>query len=218
MRVGHLQPVAGDGIGNGDARFVHQGLAYMVQVLAQCCGQIGKLSSGQNQFVLHRLLVAAQQRKARVGAADVANQAEAGVEDEAADMLPPPAYQPAPQQMRHRPEEFTAPQRPVAGTPSPEALQRLQAAVQRTAPAAQPVAQQRPAPQPEPERGSRFGINSLINRMTGNAAETAPQPQRQQPAVRAQAAQPQMAPKPRTEPTNEQERIEIPAFLRRQAN
>lgn len=139
-------------------------------------------------------------------------------EDEAADMLPPPAYQPAPQPMQHRPEEFTAPQRPVAGTPSPEALQRLQAAVQRTAPAAQPVAQQRPAPQPEPERSSRFGINSLINRMTGNAAEPAPQAQRQQPAVRAQAAQPQMAPKPRTEPTNEQERIEIPAFLRRQAN
>jgi cell division protein FtsZ len=61
---------------------------------------------------------------------------------------------------------------------------------------------------PEPER-PRFGLNSLISRMTGTQAEPAPAP-RAQPQVTA----------PRDEAAHdpEQERIDIPAFLRRQAN
>jgi cell division protein FtsZ len=68
-----------------------------------------------------------------------------------------------------------------------------------------------PAPRtPEAER-PRFGLNSLISRMTGHQAETAlPQAQRAQPQVAA----------PREDSLHdpEQERIDIPAFLRRQAN
>jgi cell division protein FtsZ len=67
----------------------------------------------------------------------------------------------------------------------------------------------------------RFGINSLINRMTGHAAEEAARgaaPARQQPQVHAQ--QPAAAPayEAESEADPEQERIDIPAFLRRQAN
>ena len=59
----------------------------------------------------------------------------------------------------------------------------------------------------------RFGINSLINRMTGHGHEGAerPHPQiRRQPPVQAEPDEPELSP--------EEERIEIPAFLRRQAN
>jgi cell division protein FtsZ len=102
-------------------------------------------------------------------------------------------------------------------------MARLHSAVNKVS----PQMQQRPAPQPqpEPEQRPRFGINSLINRMTGHAAETpdraAPQPSRQQPPVRGQAPQGH-AQQARANPAEahdpEQERIEIPAFLRRQAN
>ena len=89
----------------------------------------------------------------------------------------------------------------------------------------------RPAAQPQQPAGMqrpalvadkpRFGINSLINRMTGEgkhhaqpAPQAAPQAPRQQPAFRGQEA----ARQPEPTPDPEQERIEIPAFLRRQAN
>jgi len=100
---------------------------------------------------------------------------------------------------------------------NPEAMARLQAAVHR-APAQEPQYQQpaAQAPNEEAER-PRFGINSLINRMTGHAQEGAPaQPARQQPSVQASQSAP--APQPVAESDPEQERIEIPAFLRRQAN
>ena len=121
--------------------------------------------------------------------------------------LPPPAYKPRPEPCIDATESFVAPRAPSAGTPSPEALARLQAAVNKA-----PSQQRAPVPRtaPEAER-PRFGINSLINRMTGSAGETQ-QPSRSQPQVTAL----------REEPTHdvdpEQERIEIPAFLRRQAN
>ncbi|MGB5559508.1 MAG: cell division protein FtsZ [Paracoccaceae bacterium] len=138
---------------------------------------------------------------------------------EVEDDLPPPAYQPrvAEFQPQHDDyseapvqDEFVAPRAPSAGTPSPEAMARLQAAVQKV-----PAHQTRPGmathnPQDKP----RFGINSLINRMTGHQGE-APQERsatvtRQQPQMRQVEADP--------EPNPEQEKIEIPAFLRRQAN
>ena len=139
-------------------------------------------------------------------------------EDSAVDDLPPPAYKPQPQFEAHEApaERFVAPRAQAAGTPTPEAMARLQAAIQRS-PAAQQrpeAAATRPSVQQEAER-PRFGINTLINRMTGQAAEPAPQA-RQQPQVRTQ--QPQAQPAPRTEAEAEQDRIEIPAFLRRQAN
>ncbi|MGR3700812.1 MAG: cell division protein FtsZ [Paracoccaceae bacterium] len=147
------------------------------------------------------------------------------------DMLPPPAYQPRSQQahvarqpQQEEAQNFVAPRAAPPGTPTPEAMARLHHAVNKAAPQAQrPVAQ--PQPQPEPESRARFGINSLINRMTGHAPETqerAPaQPPRQQPPVRAQAPQ-GYAQQARANPAEandpDQERIEIPAFLRRQAN
>ena len=148
---------------------------------------------------------------------------EPAVEEQPAaqDDLPPPAYQPQVAQFQPRVEEyeeepeaaFVAPKAPAPGTPSPEALARLRTAVSKAPSAPQPR-QQVVADEAVEEEKPRFGINSLINRMTGSAQET---PAAQQPAARKQpnlSAAP--APAPAEDP--EQERIEIPAFLRRQAN
>jgi cell division protein FtsZ len=128
----------------------------------------------------------------------------------AEDDLPPPAYTPrAEPPMDRAPDAFVAPRAP--GTPSPDAMRRLQAAVSKVpdsspAPQRQPMSAQRPLGEPEKPR---FGINSLINRMTGHgqapAADHRLQPQ---PRPQSHAAE--------TDP--DQEKIEIPAFLRRQAN
>ncbi|MCT2540201.1 cell division protein FtsZ [Sedimentimonas flavescens] len=148
--------------------------------------------------------------------------APAPQQPEAADHLPPPAYQPRPAAPRdlHVEEDaaaFVAPRPRAPGTPSPEAMARLQAAVSKVP---QQQAAQRPsmsasrpaAPQPQPQAEKpRFGINSLINRMTGHAA----QPGQEMP--QRQAVQPQQAAY-EDEGDGEQDRIEIPAFLRRQAN
>jgi cell division protein FtsZ len=147
-------------------------------------------------------------------------------EEEAADDLPPPAYQPQAEQpaaARHfeqEPEaEFVAPRPRAPGTPSPEALARLQAAVmkaprsgqeQQQPAAARPV--QQPAAAPAADK-ARFGIGSLINRMAGHghdAGVRSAQPARQQPPMHGYEDENELDP--------EQERIEIPAFLRRQAN
>ncbi|WP_407492537.1 cell division protein FtsZ [Pseudooceanicola sp. MF1-13] len=139
-------------------------------------------------------------------------------EEETDDGLPAPAYrpqivheapQPAPQARAERTPsaEFVAPSAPRPGQPSAETLARLQAAVTK-APAPRQAAS-------ESEEKSRFGINSLIGRMTGDqkpgghaAPASAPKPQ---PAMRTQETQ-------RKAENPDQERIEIPAFLRRQAN
>lgn len=139
------------------------------------------------------------------------------------DGLPPPAYQPQVPEFAPRAyeeeelpaETFVAPRAPAPGTPSPEALRRLQAAAQK-APQA-PQQGQRPAPHGTAEK-PRFGFNRLIDRMTGHAADVPPEraaaPARQQPMMRQTDA---TAPA-RAESDPDQERIEIPAFLRRQAN
>ncbi|MFN3209127.1 MAG: cell division protein FtsZ [Roseovarius sp.] len=149
--------------------------------------------------------------------------------DSAEDDVPPPAYTPRPEpetfvdEYDEPAESFVAPRAPAPGTPSQDALARLQAAVQRTpgaAPAQQAVPQSRPAAQHAAEHGgekSRFGINSLINRMTGHGGEGAaqqPRPVRHQPPMQATARQPEV----RDEREEEDDQIEIPAFLRRQAN
>ncbi|KIN73074.1 cell division protein FtsZ [Sulfitobacter guttiformis] len=154
--------------------------------------------------------------------------------EDAHDDVPAPAYSPErtayeshPEAIEAEPEAFIAPRAPTPGTPSPEAMARLRAAAQRAQPVERPAAA---APAPKPQAAAptvqgerpRFGINSLINRMTGSEAEAQPraaapsQPARQQPPVQRQQAA--AAPQPRQEADPEQERIEIPAFLRRQAN
>ncbi len=139
------------------------------------------------------------------------------------DGLPPPAY-------RHEAEEYHAepapqpqPQARTPGTPSPEALARLErvtgrapGSLQNRVPGgARYTAPSSPAPRErtiEAER-PRFGINTLINRMSGGAAPghaPAEQPVRHQPPVSRAVEEQTYDP--------DQERIEIPAFLRRQAN
>ena len=142
---------------------------------------------------------------------------------DAQNELPPPAYTPrsevaetAIHEAEPELETFVAPRAPAPGTPSPEAMARLQAAVTRTGGGAGPVAAD-PDTADEAAGRPRFGINSLINRMTGHGAEgeqKSARPARQQPSV--QAARAQHA--PAEMPEEEEEQIEIPAFLRRQAN
>ncbi len=128
--------------------------------------------------------------------------------------VPEPVYQPAPP-AAFEPVAAEAPAQ--AGTPTPEAMDRLRAAVSQTplhdeAPVSAPTPLQPQAVETAAER-PRFGINSLINRMTGAGAEEVAD---QGAAVRRQ---PQMeAPAPESAVDPEQEKIEIPAFLRRQAN
>ncbi len=149
--------------------------------------------------------------------------------DDQADELPAPAYRPQPAAqapmsrsvpMTDDAAAFVAPRPRAPGSPSPEALARLQAAVSRGS-----SLHQRPAaaaPQPAPvaakppvDQGrARFGIGSLINRMAGGGheqqASDRPAPARQQPPVTSYDEEPELS--------ADQERIEIPAFLRRQAN
>jgi cell division protein FtsZ len=154
------------------------------------------------------------------------NRQEAAAADMAEDVasnaheVPAPAYQPAVTELESQHEEiqhveqsaFVAPSAPAPGTPSTEAMARLRAAAERAAPSAAPA----PLQNGEADR-PRFGINSLINRMTGHTDQRQPEPQvvRHQPPVQQQAA---VATQPAEAVDPDQERIEIPAFLRRQAN
>jgi cell division protein FtsZ len=165
----------------------------------------------------------------------VGTQAEIEAEDIPAEDVPTPAYRPQPvsqpSMVRSTPaaieadaSEFVAPRPRMAGQPSPEALARLQAAVSRPATGgATKFVRPAPAPQPAPAATAhppaavakpRFGIGSLINRMAGHldAAVERPTPAagRAQPPVTAFDDDHDMG--------SEQDRIEIPAFLRRQAN
>ncbi len=114
---------------------------------------------------------------------------------------------------------FMAPRPRAAGTPSAEALARLQAAVSRSptpGSMARSPAPQAPAarvPAAKAAERPRFGIGSLINRMAGGHAEPAQDRApsgRQQPPVTSYDDEAELS--------ADQERIEIPAFLRRQAN
>jgi cell division protein FtsZ len=98
---------------------------------------------------------------------------------------------------------------PVAAPAAPtDATLRLKAAVENV-----PAPEEVPAAAPQVEKPSRFAINNLINKMTGHAKDEKPAP-RVQPSMRSGG---------HSEPAldfdrEEQERVDIPAFLRRQAN
>ncbi|TCL09969.1 cell division protein FtsZ [Shimia isoporae] len=139
------------------------------------------------------------------------------------DDVPAPAYQPAPAEpavmQAEETEEFVAPQRPAPGTPTPQLMARLQAAVEKA-----PAAPARPAEPaateaPEGDERPRFGINNLFNRMAGNQQAEAQAPRAaQQPRVQPSVQPTVQSAEPAQQADAEQERIEIPAFLRRQAN
>ena len=125
------------------------------------------------------------------------------------DGLPPPAYQPAPEP---QPAAYAS-SRPAPGTPTPEALARLErltgrapGAMANHVPGDARFETRRPTASHVEQERPRFGINTLINRMSGSASD----PVRHQPPLSREPGQPEMS--------EDQERIEIPAFLRRQAN
>ncbi|PIB24221.1 cell division protein FtsZ [Amylibacter kogurei] len=131
------------------------------------------------------------------------------------DQMPEPAYQPQyeepAQELRFGVEQ---PRQQRAGEPSAETLARLEAAVAKQ-PSQQPLrADHAPAAMPhhhaEPKRGGVLG--GFISRMTG-AAEPA-QATREQPSFTEEQ---QFSPE-YDEMAHEDDQIEIPAFLRRQAN
>ncbi len=97
-----------------------------------------------------------------------------------------------------------------AADPSVDALRRLRAAVAKV-----PVVEEEPQVEEEPiaEAQGRFAINNLINRMTGHGPNTDAAAVRRQPPLHEQETQ-------TYEDVNDEEldRVEIPAFLRRQAN
>ncbi|GAA4223302.1 cell division protein FtsZ [Sagittula sp. NFXS13] len=139
------------------------------------------------------------------------------------DGLPPPAYQPQVADFRPQadieadPNDFVAPRKPVPGEPSPAALDRLKAAAARTRDEhGQAPGAAADAAAAQGEDKPRFSVNSLIGRMTGHGGEQQQpaQPARRQPPMQGQRPAP--APAPEADP--EEDRIEIPAFLRRQAN
>jgi cell division protein FtsZ len=190
------------------------------------------LPAAQQTFVAPEAQVEAASKPASAEATTEEPTLFEGIEDEMADEffdedtsdeLPPPAYQPqqAPAQTRaaapvatdEDPSAFVAPRARPFGQPSPEALARLQAAASKVPMrplAPQPAAPVAPAPRVAEK--PRFGIGSLINRMAGASEPSADRAaaQRQQPPVTSYDDEPELS--------ADQERIEIPAFLRRQAN
>ncbi len=136
------------------------------------------------------------------------------------DGLPMPAYQPqiaAQQQqaaeLEAEPADFVAPRAPAPGTPTQETLVRLQHAAQNAS-----ASPQQGIPAPRAPEKSRFGLNGLIGRMAGHVSDTPSgtgvQAARQQPP----SLQSDVAAQPQTDADSDQDKIEIPAFLRRQAN
>ncbi|MCF6234144.1 MAG: cell division protein FtsZ [Rhodobacteraceae bacterium] len=143
------------------------------------------------------------------------------------DGLPLPAYQPdVPEFNPHKdatatPEDFVAPIAPPPGTPSAETMHRLKNAARKVTGATstqEPVAVQGQAQAAGGFRKPNFGIGSLIGRMTGHGGDTPPE--RAVPSMHENAPQsPNVAPAtPHSGADSDQEKIEIPAFLRRQAN
>ena len=115
------------------------------------------------------------------------------------------------------PESFVAPRPREPGTPSPETMTRLQEAV-RNAPNRLQQSMSRVDDVPADTDRSRFGINSLINRMTGQPADSAEKLVATRRHPTSQQAEPEFEPEPEQGVDPDQDRIEIPAFLRRQAN
>jgi len=106
-------------------------------------------------------------------------------------------------------EEEVAAEKSEKAVAEMETTLRLRAAVTHEPEPEQPVETV------DEEKHGRFAINSLINRMTGGTGkETKPSP-RSQPTIHS----PDLAYEPKPDVhQEEQERVDIPAFLRRQAN
>ncbi|WP_213685895.1 cell division protein FtsZ [Roseicyclus sp.] len=151
----------------------------------------------------------------------------------AVDDIPAPVYEAQPQVQQpmaatarapayDQPAHDTVASQPqFASNARPEVLARLRDAIQKDV--ARPAAPAQPQPQPEAHK-ARLSLGSLINRMTGHAEEAHGMIERRQPAMTGtipprpvqQSIQRAIPDEGIVDP--EQERIDIPAFLRRQAN
>ncbi|MDO5369899.1 cell division protein FtsZ [Paracoccus sp. (in: a-proteobacteria)] len=157
----------------------------------------------------------------------------------AAEDLPEPAYRPAPeaapeprvqirtdtrsmdQRLNDPASDFTAPARPQSPRPepSPAVRERLDRALNRDTDAAP----RRPgAPEPTTAQGRMSGLGRMLNRVAG----TSPEAERPRPETIAERVSDRMARVRKAEadfddlasPDAGQDNVEIPAFLRRQAN
>ncbi|AXC51028.1 cell division protein FtsZ [Paracoccus suum] len=152
----------------------------------------------------------------------------------AADDLPEPAYRPAPEprmapvRLTDDAASFTAPARP-AGQASQQVMDRLSAAVSRhnDAPRARPAAAPTPAPQQhqqQAQNGRMGGLARMLERMSGHG--DAPAAERPSAATLAERVSERVAARrPQRDefegiddPDRASDPVEIPAFLRRQAN
>ena len=159
-----------------------------------------------------------------------------GYDDEdlgAVDDIPAPVYEVQPQVQQpmaaaprapayDQPAHDTVASQPqFASKARPEVLARLREAIQKDVTRSAAPAQ--PQPQPEAHK-ARLSLGTLINRMTGHAEEAHGMTERRQPAMTGTIPpRPVQQPIQRAIPDEgmvdpEQERIDIPAFLRRQAN
>ncbi|NRB35858.1 MAG: cell division protein FtsZ [Rhodobacteraceae bacterium] len=140
------------------------------------------------------------------------------------DDLPPPAYTPDVPAFEPRVDTYDEPQTQVAAAAEPRVSLQALRDTERTGKGEGiglgPAELGSRASEPPVEEKRGFGLNSLINRMTGSASD---QPERQARTVAPQPAQ--AAPRVRPAPTHfdatsdeNEDKIEIPAFLRRQAN
>ncbi len=141
---------------------------------------------------------------------------------DADDDLPPPAYQPQAQQpaagRAAGAAELRRAARAAPGTPSPEALARLQAAVRK-----QPRRSRRGrstavgAADPHARRAPALR-DQLADQPDDRPRGAAPRRDRRRAAAGPASAAQLTRRRAEDETSAEQERIEIPAFLRRQAN
>ena len=137
-----------------------------------------------------------------------------GVQDFIEDDLPDPAYQPVVEELDTLTTNEVPPlisSQHAPGAPGPEAMARLRAAVERV-PSTERQRIASPNITQEAPAKSKFGINSLINRMTGQGEANQRTDLSPPPELVDQSFE--------TDEANNvsDERIEIPAFLRRQAN
>ena len=133
------------------------------------------------------------------------------------DDMPPPAYSENAAAERAVPvESFVAPKPTPPGTPSRQAMERLRNAVQKS-PENKSRQLQRDEDQDQAER-PRFGIGSLINRMSGNDSDKINSLGSRQSKDALPVSEHKETETESDSLDAEQERIEVPAFLRRQAN
>ncbi|WP_022708155.1 cell division protein FtsZ [Paracoccus zeaxanthinifaciens] len=181
----------------------------------------------EDQATVRSQQAAAQPAPAAPAPQPAVQQPAARTEDE----MPKPAYQPkeAPRQNSVRIEDdasaFVAPRAPQGrpGQPTPEVMDRLRRAVDNRS--QQGAAAQQQPQQADPRANSRMsGLGRMLERMAGHGEQGAQKPaassiaERVNERVAVRARQQETDFDDLASPDNGGDNVEIPAFLRRQAN